>query len=105
MRLLMVPLLMTLTLVLGSLVASGPAQAQPTSLNLQASGQDVDSSTVAPNTTVTTQSVSASDSLGGTAGWVFQMASPSQAAITNPQVSVESGDPASVSRRSADVPA
>ena len=95
MRLLMVPLLMALTLVLGLLVASGPAQAQPTSLNLQASGQDVDSSTVAPNTTVTTQSVSANDSLGGSAGWVFQMGSPSQVAIMNPQVSVESGDPAS----------
>ncbi len=94
-RLLIAPLLMVLTLVLGLLVASGPAQAQPTSLNLQASGQDIDSSTVAPNTAVTTQSVSATDSLSGSAGWAFQMGSPSQVAITNPEISVESGNPAS----------
>lgn len=90
----MVPLLMALTLVLGLLVASEPAQAQ-SSPNLQASGQDIDSSTVAPNTAVTTQSVSATDPLSGSAGWVFQMGSPSQAAVTSPEISVESGNPAS----------
>ncbi len=89
-RVLLPSLLMALVLVLGLLVASGSAQAQ-TSLNLQASGQDIDGSMVAPNTSVTTQSVAATDSLTGSPSWVFSMGSPSQSAVTDPEISVDSG--------------
>ena len=77
--------------ILAAPLLVAPSAAADTPASLQGSDQSIQSIAVAPNTTVNTQSVLASASLPGSQSWNFSLSSPSQTAVTNPQISMSSG--------------